>query len=121
MQDDVKEEKQMDMTILMKNCFGVLEERTFCYGAKVRNVLDREMEWITDQVFQHMPVNHTLFKSFDKNKGIWTLEVYEAMRDFKSKPIWYATFSRIDDYDITQRFERDPEIEYNYEKPIPIV
>lgn len=121
MQDDTKENKQMDMTILMKNCFGILEEKTFVYGAKVRNVLDKDMEWITDQVFQNMPVNHTLFKSFDKDKGIWTLEIYGAMRDFNSKPLWYATFTRIDDYDMTPRIERDPEVDYNYEKPIPIV
>ena len=61
---------------------------------------------LTDTIFNQMPPNHTLFKSYDSLKGIWTIEVYSGMRDHNTEPIWKGKFIKITVEDLKTEFEK---------------
>ena len=66
---------------------------------------DIDMEFLMDWLRKNMPVNHTFFKNYDAEKGIWTIEIFSEPRDYKTKPVWRGTFRKITEKDIVERMK----------------
>lgn len=88
---------QNDLIIELKDMEGDLYR--LGNGGHLDNVTDGNMAMLTDVIFWKMPINSTLFKNYDSSNNQWVIEIFNEMRDFKTKPFWSATFGRISDED----------------------
>lgn len=82
-------------SIVIKHIWGDTTE--IHNGSVLEGVSESDMDLLTNLVFQCMPKNHTLFKEFDPKRNEWTVKVYSEARDYKTQPIWTATFRKQDE------------------------
>ena len=96
---------QNDLILELKDMEGDLYK--LGNGGHLDDVTESDMEILTDAIFSKMPINSTLFRNYNSKCNQWVIEVFNEMRDFKTKPIWSATFGRISDEDWRKRIEKD--------------
>lgn len=85
------------MEFIIRRIFGervVFRDGVVCYATA------EDVEIITGNIFWQMPRNHTLFKDYDPEKRVWTIEIYSGPRDHKTSPVWRGEFRRIYDDEI---------------------
>lgn len=84
------EGEMMDIEIRIDTKDGV-EKRTLKNGVEMK-VTELAMTMIYNTICHQMPVGHTIFRNYDKEKELWTVEVYKDAKDYKNRPIWEGRF-----------------------------
>ena len=84
----------MNMDIIVRDQSGMDFKRSLPDGAVVDCVTDEDMRMIYDAICDRLPLNCTVFKTFNARKNEWIVEVCDSARDYKTKPIWTGIFKR---------------------------
>lgn len=90
------------MEFRIKHIWGdttVLKDGVVCEATEV------DMELLMDWIRINMPINHTLFKNYNPDKEVWTIEIFSESREFNTKPVWRGTFRKITERDIVERMK----------------
>ena len=80
----------MDIEIKIDTKDGV-EKRILKNGVEMK-VTELAMTMIYNTICYQMPAGHTIFRNYDKEKKLWTVEVYKDAKDYKNRPIWEGRF-----------------------------
>lgn len=90
------------MEFRIKHIWG---DTTVLKDGVVCEATETDMEFLMDWIRMNMPINHTLFKNYNPDKKVWTIEIYSESRDFNTKPVWRGTFRETTEKDIVERMK----------------
>ena len=89
----------MDLTILIENIVGRKEPIVLPDGCQLE-CTEHDFDDVYSAICESMPVDHTVFKSYNARKGEWIVEICNSPRDYKTKPVWTGVFKRVDSGDL---------------------